>query len=145
LKIYTSTKKIPGLENMSLPERMAILENASRKMTVPEKTLLNVIKLLVIVPVFALLLRVVESWWSLAWAGLILLLYPMFVKPLQYSMSVKYLDPLLQGDDERGGDVGGGSPFQGNDGGGDDERGPRVHGDDGDGERDDEHKKGDDK
>jgi hypothetical protein len=123
LKIYTSTKKIPGLEHMSLPERMAILENASRKMTVPEKTLLNIIKLLVIVPVFALLLRVVESWWSLAWAGLILLLYPMFVKPLQYSISVKYLGSFLQGNDGRGGD--GDPPFQGDDGKveGDDEHG----------------------
>ncbi|MFC4700084.1 DUF6170 family protein [Glaciecola siphonariae] len=91
MKVYTSTKKIPGLENMSLPQRMALLEQAARKMTVPEKTLLNVLKLFVLIPVFVLLLRVVENWWSLAWAGLILLLYPLFVKPLQYSISAKYL------------------------------------------------------
>ena len=91
LKIYTSTKKIPGLEDMSVTERMAILEQAGNRMTIPEKTLLNIIKLLVIVPIFALLLRVVESWWSLAWVGLILLLYPLFVKPLQYSLSAKYI------------------------------------------------------
>jgi hypothetical protein len=91
LKIYTSTKRIPGLENLSVTERMAVLENAANKMSIPEKTLLNVIKLLVIVPMFALLLRVVESWWALAWAGLVLLLYPLFVKPLQYSLSAKYI------------------------------------------------------
>jgi hypothetical protein len=91
LKIYTSTKNIPGLKDMSVTERMAILEQAGNRMTIPEKTLLNIIKLLVIVPIFALLLRVVESWWSLAWAGLILLLYPLFVKPLQYSLSAKYI------------------------------------------------------
>jgi len=150
LKIYTSTKKIPGLEKLSLPERMAILEQAGRKMTVPEKTLLNVIKLLVIVPVFVLLLRSVENWWSIAWAGLILLLYPMFVKPLQYSISVKYLDPFLQrGDGDsplQGNDDERDSPLQGNDGlgdgndglgdgndgrgEGDDERGSRLHGND---------------
>ncbi|MBT1450690.1 hypothetical protein KJ365_07320 [Glaciecola sp. XM2] len=100
MKIYTSTKNIPGLENKSLPERMDILEQAAKKMTVPEKTLLNIIKLLVIVPVFALLLRVVESWWSLAWAGLILLLYPLFVKPLQYSLSAKYLPSNVNKDEE---------------------------------------------
>ena len=113
---------------------MAILEQAGRKMTVPEKTLLNVIKLLVIVPVFVLLLRSVENWWSLAWAGLILLLYPMFVKPLQYSISVKYLDPFLQRGD------GGGPAQQGDDVGGNagDVGGPRLHGDD-------DHKKRDDK
>jgi hypothetical protein len=91
LKIYTSTKKIPGLEQLSMTKRMAILENASNKMTIPEKTLLNIIKLLIIVPVFALLLRVVENWWALAWAALVLLIYPLFVKPLQYSLSAKYI------------------------------------------------------
>jgi len=85
---------------MSLPERMNMLEQASRKMTVPEKTLLNIIKLFVIIPVFVLLLRVVENWWALAWAGLILLLYPLFVKPLQYSISAKYLPKNINKDVE---------------------------------------------
>lgn len=76
---------------MPVTSRMALLEQAANRMSVPEKTLLNIIKLLVIIPVFMLLLRVVENWWALAWAGLILLLYPLFVKPLQYSMSIKYL------------------------------------------------------
>ena len=76
---------------MPVTERMAALEKAGNRMSVPEKTLLNLIKLLVIVPVFALVLRSVESWWSLAWAALILLLYPLFVKPLQYSLSAKYI------------------------------------------------------
>jgi len=76
---------------MSVTERMAVLEQAGNRMTIPEKTLLNIIKLLVIVPIFALVLRSVENWWSLAWAGLILLLYPLFVKPLQYSLSAKYI------------------------------------------------------
>jgi len=91
LKIYTSTKNIPQLKGLSVTERMAVLESAAKKMTIPEKTLLNIIKLLVIVPTFTLVLRAVESWWSLAWAGLILLLYPLFVKPLQYSLSAKYI------------------------------------------------------
>jgi hypothetical protein len=99
VKVYTSTKKIPGLENMTLPERIDVLDQASRKMTVPEKTLLNVLKLLVLIPVFVMLLRMVENWWSLAWAGLILLLYPLFVKPLQYSISAKYLPKNIKKDD----------------------------------------------
>lgn len=76
---------------MAVTERMAVLEKAGNRMTIPEKTLLNIIKLLVIVPIFGLLLRIVESWWSLVWVGLILLLYPLFVKPLQYSLSAKYI------------------------------------------------------
>ena len=91
MKIYTSTKKIPALADKPLTQRMALLEDAAKKMTVPEKTLLNVLKLMVIVPVFALILQVTNNWFSLAWAALILLLYPIFVKPIQYSLSAKYL------------------------------------------------------
>lgn len=85
-----------------MTDRMNILEQAANRMTVPEKTILNIVKLIVIVPVFALLLRVVESWWALAWAGLILLLYPLFVKPMQYSLSAKYikLKPTKEKDEE---------------------------------------------
>lgn len=91
MKIYTSTKKIPALADKPLTERMAILEDAAKKMTVPEKTLLNVLKLFVIVPVFYLVLQVSDNWFSLLWAGLILLLYPILVKPIQYSLSAKYI------------------------------------------------------
>ena len=95
LKIYTSTKKIPSLADKPLTTRMAMLEQAARKMSVPEKTLLNVLKLLVLIPVFYLVLQVSNNWFSLLWAGLILLLYPLFVKPIQYSLSAKYLDDKI--------------------------------------------------
>ncbi|WP_412971501.1 DUF6170 family protein [Glaciecola sp. MF2-115] len=91
MKIYTSTKNIPALADKPLTERMAMLEEAAKKMSVPEKTLLNVLKLFVIVPVFALILQVADNWFSLVWAALILLLYPLLVKPIQYSLSAKYL------------------------------------------------------
>ncbi len=100
MKIYTSTRKIPGLETLSLTERMALLEMASKNMPIPQKTILNILKLLVIVPVFVLLLRIADNWWSLAWAALILLLYPLVVKPLQYSMSVQYLPKHIKKDNE---------------------------------------------
>ena len=96
MKLYTSTKHIPGLENLSVTDRMAILDRAAGRMSVPEKTLLNILKLLVIVPVFVFLLRVTDNFWSLAWAGLILLLYPLFVKPLQYSLCAKYVKSVMK-------------------------------------------------
>ncbi len=91
MKFYTSTKKIPALANKPLTERMALLEDAAKRMTVPEKTILNVLKLMIIVPVFALILQVADNWLTLLWAALILLLYPLLIKPIQYSLSAKYL------------------------------------------------------
>lgn len=100
MKIYTSTKNIPALAGKPLTERMAILEDAAKKMSVPEKTLLNVLKLLVIVPVFYLVLQVANNWFSLLWAALVLLLYPILVKPIQYSLSVKYIKDNRLSDSE---------------------------------------------
>ncbi len=95
MKFHFSTQSIESLRQYSLTQRMAYLDEAAKKMTIPEKTLLNVLKLLVIVPVFILLLRIVNDWTSLLWAGLILLLYPLIIRPIQHSMSIKYLPKVL--------------------------------------------------
>ena len=70
---------------------MAALRAAENKLTIPEKTLLNILKLLIIVPVFVFILRAGENWLALVWAGLFILAYPFLLKPFQYSLSAKYL------------------------------------------------------
>ncbi|MAH56134.1 MAG: hypothetical protein CL531_07800 [Aestuariibacter sp.] len=91
MKFYFTTRQIQGLSQLPLKERLQLLDSAARKLTVPEKTILNVLKLLVIVPVFVLVLQTANDWRALLWAGLIILLYPLFVKPVQYSLSAKYI------------------------------------------------------
>ena len=91
MKFYFTTRQIPGLSKLPLNERLQLLDSAARKLTVPEKTILNVLKLLVIVPVFVLVLQTANDWRALLWAGLIILLYPLFVKPVQYSLSATYI------------------------------------------------------
>ena len=54
MKFYLTTRSIPGLAGLPLAERMRRLERAAKKLTVPEKTVLNLLKLLVIVPAFDL-------------------------------------------------------------------------------------------
>lgn len=91
MKLYFSTKQIPQLQAMPLTQRIKFLETATTQLTIPEKTLLNILKLCVIAPFFILLLRVVNDWTSLLWACVILLLYPLVVRPIQFSLSAKYL------------------------------------------------------
>ena len=98
MKFYLTTRSIPGLAGLPLAERMRRLERAAKKLTVPEKTILNILKLLVIVRAFALLLRVAADWTSLLWALLVFLLYPIIMKPVQYSLSAKYLESLSHKD-----------------------------------------------
>ncbi|NVK55653.1 MAG: hypothetical protein HWE26_08570 [Alteromonadaceae bacterium] len=91
MNFYLSTRDIPALKGLPLTERVKRLDNAAKRLTVPEKTLLNILKLLVFVPVFALILHTATSWTSLIWAFVVFLLYPLLVKPIQYSMSAKYI------------------------------------------------------
>ncbi|MEW9799706.1 DUF6170 family protein [Alteromonas sp. CYL-A6] len=91
MAFYFFSRNIPALKGLSIQERMTRLDAAAGQMSTPEKTLLNVLKLLVIVPVFALILRTATDWTSLLWALLVFLLYPLLVKPLQYSICAKYL------------------------------------------------------
>ncbi len=95
MSFYFTSRKIPAIQNLSLAERMAVLEAATKKLSIPEKTLLNVLKLLVFVPMFALIIRIAEDWHSLLWALLVFLLYPLFVKPIQYSLCAKYVPQVL--------------------------------------------------
>ncbi|MCW8106969.1 DUF6170 family protein [Alteromonas ponticola] len=91
MAFYFSTKHIPDLQGLTLTERMKRLEDAAKSLSVPEKMLLNILKLLIICPVFALLLKIAQDWTALLWAVAIILLYPLLVKPIQYSLSAKYL------------------------------------------------------
>lgn len=91
MQFYFSTKQIPQLSKLPLQERIREINSASAKLSVPEKTLLNVLKLLVIVPAFALVLRTATDWTSLLWAALVILFYPIIIKPMQYTIAAKYL------------------------------------------------------
>ena len=65
MTFYFSTRNIPALQGLPLAERARLLDQASKRLSVPEKTLLNVLKLLVIVPVFAFILQTATNWTSL--------------------------------------------------------------------------------
>lgn len=99
MKFYFSTRKIPQLKHLTMSQRMVVLRQAEMKLTAPEKLLLNVIKLLILVPVFVLILRAGQDWYALLWAGLFILAYPFILKPIQHSLSAKYVpDNVEPGD-----------------------------------------------
>lgn len=91
MKLYFSTRQIPQLKGLTLTQRLNRLNEASSKLSVPEKSFLNVLNLLLIVATFVLIMRMTQDWSSLLWAILVVLFYPLLVKPIQYSLCVKYL------------------------------------------------------
>ncbi len=91
MKIYYSTRQIKSLRELPLTQRLALIQAALSRLSVPQKTLLNVLKLLVIVPAFFLILRGVDDWTSLIWALLVFLLYPLFVMPVQLTLTAPFI------------------------------------------------------
>jgi hypothetical protein len=91
MKLYFSTKQIPQLQHLSLTQRLAAVQLAQGKLIGPEKLLLNVLKMLVVIPVFIFIIQTASNWMAILWALLITLLYPMFVKPVQYGLCAKHI------------------------------------------------------
>jgi hypothetical protein len=98
MKLYFSSKQIPQLQSLPLTERLTLLRDAQNKLTGPEKLLLNVLKLIILIPIFVLILQVSQNWWAIVWAVLLFLLFPLTVKPIQFGLCAKYLShPKPQG------------------------------------------------
>ncbi|MDU0356128.1 DUF6170 family protein [Paraglaciecola aquimarina] len=91
MTLYFSTKKIPQLQHLTLPQRLEALQIAERKLTGPEKLLLNILKLLVVIPVFVLIIQISTNWMAIFWALLVTLLYPLIIKPVHHGLCVKYI------------------------------------------------------
>jgi hypothetical protein len=99
MKLYFSTRHIPQLKGLPLTERLEHIQAAQKKLSGPEKLLLNVLTLMVVVPVFIFILQTGDSWLSLLWAALVALIYPVILLPIQYSLCAKYIsDQRKQGD-----------------------------------------------
>jgi lipopolysaccharide export LptBFGC system permease protein LptF len=96
MKLYFSTRHIPQLKHLPLTERLEHIQAAQKKLTSPERLLLNVLTLLIVVPVFVFILRSSESWFSLLWAALVAFTYPVILKPIQYSLCAKYISDRHQ-------------------------------------------------
>jgi hypothetical protein len=63
MTIYFSSKNIPALQNLTIKQRRELIKKAEKKFTVPEKLLLNLIKLGILVPMFLYLVWL--SGWQL--------------------------------------------------------------------------------
>jgi hypothetical protein len=91
MKLYFSTKQIPQLQHLPLTQRLAAMQLAQGKLIGPEKLFLNVLKMLVVIPVFIFIIQIATNWVAVFWALLVTLLYPLLVKPVQYGLCAKYI------------------------------------------------------
>jgi hypothetical protein len=91
MKLYFSTKSIPKLQALGLTARLKAIQKAEKRLTGPEKLLLNLLKLCIVVPIFIFIIQVSENWLAIIWALFITLLYPLLVKPIHLGLVEKYI------------------------------------------------------
>lgn len=88
MSLYFTTQHIPELAGLNFQQRMAVVKQAVNQLSVPQKVLLNLLKVIVLVHFFSVLARF-EGWLLIPYllgAGLI---YPLVINPVSFMMSRK--------------------------------------------------------
>tara|TARA_R110000737_G_scaffold221890_3_gene237246 strand:- start:2032 stop:2340 length:309 start_codon:yes stop_codon:yes gene_type:complete len=94
MAIYFSSNKIPALQAYSLHQRQAILTLAQAKLSAPEKFILNVIKLLLLLPPF-LFIANLQGIAVVVSIVVVLFAYFILLRPIMLFFSAKHLDKAI--------------------------------------------------
>lgn len=94
MTIYFSSNKIPALQTFSLHQRQAILTLALAKLSAPEKFVLNIIKLALLIPPF-LFIANLQGLALAASVVIVLTAYFILLRPVMLHFSAKYLDKAI--------------------------------------------------
>ena len=95
MSLYFSTAKIDALQAFNTQQRQQILAIASTKLSVPEKLILNLIKLALLIPPFLLLAQMQGL--SLVIAIFTsLLLYFILLRPIMLNFQLKHIDKAIK-------------------------------------------------
>lgn len=93
--IYLNSQSIPELAGLNFSQRMQVIRQAADKLPVPTKITLNIIKLLVLVPLFLLIARA-DGWEIAGYVVLLVLVYPLITRPLTFALCRKQLLQVRQ-------------------------------------------------
>ena len=93
--IYLNSQSIPELAGLNFSQRMQVIRQAADKLPVPTKITLNIIKLLVLVPLFLLIARA-DGWAIAGYIVLLVLVYPLITRPITFALCRKQLRQVRQ-------------------------------------------------
>ena len=83
--LYLNSQNIPELAGLNFAQRMEIIRKAADNLPVPTKITLNIIKLLVLVPLFMLIARA-DGWAIAGYALLLVIVYPAITRPITFAL-----------------------------------------------------------
>jgi len=93
--LFFNSKNIPELAGLNFAERMDVIRRATDMLPVPTKITLNIVKLLILIPLFLLIARS-TGWDIAAYAVLLVVLYPLIMRPLTFALSRRYFVKVRQ-------------------------------------------------
>jgi ABC-type transport system involved in cytochrome c biogenesis permease component len=88
--MYFSSQNIPELKGLKFSQRMQVIRSATEQVATPQKLLLNLLKLVILVPLF-LLIAQWDSWQSGIIVLILLACYPLLTRPLTFALCRPYL------------------------------------------------------
>lgn len=83
--LYFNSQKIPELQGLPFSQRMELIRKAADRLPTPQKVLLNILKLLILTPLFILIARS-SGWEILGYVLLLLITYPLVTRPVTYHL-----------------------------------------------------------
>lgn len=93
--LYLNSQKIPELAGLTFAQRMEVIRKAVDELPVPTKVILNIVKLLILIPLFLLIARA-SGWEIIGYIVLLLITYPVITRPLTFAISRKNYTKIRQ-------------------------------------------------
>jgi|GEM_PF-156698 len=90
-----STNKLSELDNFSLQQRQQILSLAASKLTAPEKLVLNILKLIMLVPPFLFMAQLEPVFFVISLFSF-LAVYFILLRPISLLFTRKYLNVAIK-------------------------------------------------
>ena len=91
--LYFNSRNIPELAGLSFDQRMTVIRRATDNLAVPTKISLNILKLLILTPLFLLIARS-SGWEIVGYIVLLLISYPVITRPITFALCRQYFAPL---------------------------------------------------
>ncbi|CAM3866020.1 DUF6170 family protein [Rheinheimera salexigens] len=83
--LYFSSRGIPELAGLDLNQRMQVIRLTADQLPAPTKVMLNIIKLLILTPLFLLIARS-TGWEIVGYMVLLLISYPVITRPITFAL-----------------------------------------------------------
>ncbi len=90
--LYWNSRSLPELNQLNFRDRMSILRKATDQLPTPKKLILNLLKLLVLIPVFLAIARSGTFLEGVTWGLVLLVVYPLVIRPVTFAL----IQPLLR-------------------------------------------------